>query len=540
MKAKLAVASALTMLLSACVFGSDEPTTYEQALENARAENLSHHASTDFEQTPQVIGDPYGDGVAASQRFFKDSNTLIISDDEIHSQLRAASLAVVSHSPMVTMRENNRSTVLNEVDRLQARYVLLVGDVSIATTRGEVMVIQDPGTEEALGHLTALKFNPVPVNNRRDVTSAIAGLEADAAMLLVPDWPNVGAAPEIAKASEDDVPHGFPGQSKRDADQTPLVIASPESSIAAAATARAYGAALEVLPYPDPRFDAQTALSVAGLAEEPLIALGSQFGDAETLSRRIEEAEHIRHWLPNGRGIVFSREPIYIEPGGVDEYEVDANTEAAAAIAVGEGQASTPSSSGKWMRASTLVGQDSFRANQQRVLEWAERLEAAGEFGVLLFEPGDELLVQQVNTFSQALSLPNIHVAVDASKVGKEPLESEELNAVAKLLATIVKEEQLAQKALIVIAEDQEQIGHPKDLNFRFPQVAFTLAADVRGAGTLAQAQQRYEAFNIQAPWHAAILRDGSFIGEEDGQHSDWLLESEQLKPIPWLALMGY
>ncbi|AZA09421.1 hypothetical protein [Corynebacterium pseudopelargi] len=539
MKAKLALASALTLLLSACVFGSDEPKTYEQALENARAENLSHHASTDFQQTPEVIGDPFGDGVAASQRFFKDSNTLIISDDEIHSQLRAASLAVVSHSPMVTMRDDNRSTVLNEVDRLQARYVLLVGDVSIATTRGEVMVIQDPGTEDALGHLTALKFNPMPVSNRQDVTAAIAGLEADDATLLVPDWPNIGPAPEIPKAREDEVPHGFPGQSKRDADQTPLVIASPESSIAAAATARAYGAALEVLPFPDPRFDAQTALSVAGLAEEPLIALGSQFGNEETLSRRIEEAEQIRHWLPNGRGIVFSREPIYIQPGGVDQSEAAGNGDDAS-NPEDQDPITTQGATGKWMRASTLIGQESFSANQQRVLDWAKRLEGAGDFGVLLFEPGDELLVQQVNTFSQALSLPNIHVAIDASKVGEGVVESEELNAVAKLLATIVKQNQLAQKALIVVAEDQEQIGHPKDLNFRFPQVAFALAADVRGAGSLAQAQQRYERFDIQAPWHAAILRDGSFIGQEDGKQSDWLLESEQFKPVPWLALMGY
>ncbi|AZA11290.1 hypothetical protein [Corynebacterium gerontici] len=498
------------LLLSACTFGPEAPQNYEQALEQARAENLNHHASTDFEPTPQVVGDPYGDGVAASQRFFDASDTLIISDDEIHSQLRAASVAVVSHSPMVTMRDGNRASVLNEIDRLKARYVLLVGQVNIATTSGDTTVIQDPGTKKSLGDLTALQFTPTPVYDRTSVTEAIAHLEADRAELLVPEWPGVGEAPQASKANTQ-VNQGFPGQSKRDAEQTPLVIASPESSIAATATARAYGAGVKVMPYPDPRFDADTTLAVAGLSDEPLIALGSQFGTKEQLSQRILMAEKIRQWLPNDRGIVFSREPIYIEAP-------------------------------QWIKASTLIDGESFLANRDRALEWAETLHKRKQFGVLVFEPGKENVAQQVSKFDEVLALPNIGVAVDTSKSfpkaeGDGYVESQAVNAVAKVLASAVEEHQLAQKPLLIIAQEAGQIHHTESLNTNFPQVALSLAVDVRGDGTISAVKEHFERVYMRNQgWSASLFRDGSFI---DGG-TDRLLESEELRPQPLFALIGY
>lgn len=497
-------------LLSACTIGPEAPNNYEEALAQAKAENLNHHASTDFHPTPEVVGDPYGDGVAASRRFFDASDTLIISDDEIHSQLRAASVAVVSHSPMITMREENRAQVLNEIERLKARYVLLVGEVSIATTHGDITVIQDPGDEQALGKLTALHFTPQAVDDRAQVTEAIAHLEASEAKLLLPQWPGVGEAPQTTKAQEE-VTQGFPGQSKRDAEQTPLVIASPESSIAATATARAYGAGVKVLPYPDPRFNAETTLAVAGLSDQPLIALGSQFGTEEQLSRRILMAEQIRHWLPNDRGIVLSKEPIYIEAP-------------------------------QWITVSSLVEGEAFSANKDRVLEWAEALHKRKQFGVLVFEPGEANIAQQVQAFKQVLALPNVGVAVDASKSypsedGEAYVEAESINAVAKVLTSVVQEEQLAQKPLLVIARADGQIRHVERLNTNFPQVAFALAVDVRGEGSIAAVREQYErVYQRNSAWSPALFRDGSFL--DSG--SDRLLESEALHPQPLFALIGY
>ncbi|MBA4506092.1 hypothetical protein H0H28_12370, partial [Corynebacterium sanguinis] len=46
-----------------------------------------------------------------------------------------------------------------------------------------------------------------------------------------------------------------------------------------------------VVDEPDPRQSRETLLALAGLANEPLIALGPEFGTEQELSRRIMRAE---------------------------------------------------------------------------------------------------------------------------------------------------------------------------------------------------------------------------------------------------------
>src|SRR5699024_9005102 len=95
----------------------------------------------------------------------------------------------------------------------------------------------------------------------------------------------------------------FPLQSKRDGEMSPIVIASPESGISAVATARAFGAEIRFMDYPDPRFNQEQMKMVAGLADRPLLALGDQFGTGEQLAEKIKRGEEVTTELPGGGGL---------------------------------------------------------------------------------------------------------------------------------------------------------------------------------------------------------------------------------------------
>lgn len=71
----------------------------------------------------------------------------------------------------------------------------------------------------------------------------------------------------------------------------PLVVATSNTSIAAIANARSFGAKVVVVDEPDPRASFDTLFALAGLANGPLVALGTDFGTSDELSRRISQAE---------------------------------------------------------------------------------------------------------------------------------------------------------------------------------------------------------------------------------------------------------
>lgn len=397
-----------------------------EAIDEARAEHLNHHVDAAFSSTPEVLGTPHGSGIAASQRFFDTSDTVVLSEDLISAKLRAASVAVVAHAPMLTMTPNNRAEVLAEVARLQARYVLLVGNVDVATTAGSRTVIQDPGSLAALGQLTALKFTPQRVEHEADAAAAVAGLEADEARVLVPHWEGA-PLPEPAKKAEADEPvHAFPAQARRDADTDPLVVATKESSIAAVATARAHGATVRIMEHPDPRYSRSTVLAVAGLAQAPLIALGSQFGTAPKLSERIDIAERARAELPGGTGVVRSGRPVF--------------------IGAHQGTSEAPSISGSAMK---VIRQTQLAEIERRVSQAARQ----GKYLVLRYNLNDPHWGALVEQTSAVWTNANVAIQLDATGAAALPAA---VRNTQQRIARSVREGALTQKPLIVTGGQRE------------------------------------------------------------------------------------
>lgn len=278
-----AVVAGSALLLAGCAGeGGDDKPGIDPVLQQARTVNQSRHVSNRFDEYPVVINDP--DGFDTSELFFPSSEVLILSDSSPASQLRAASLAVVVHAPMIIYHRDKHAQVIQEMERMSTHTVFAVGDVPVLGYREQLQVIKDPGDHEALEKATALRFAEDEVARPEEAAEAVAGLNE-----MEPTWlrPAYGPPQHIGDEAEAGV---VPVRSRQDAEMAPQVIALPTTSIASIATARAFGASVYVTDDPDPRVSERTLVLTAGLAEKPLVALGS-FGTSEELGERIRDAE---------------------------------------------------------------------------------------------------------------------------------------------------------------------------------------------------------------------------------------------------------
>ncbi|MFC3796458.1 hypothetical protein [Corynebacterium tuscaniense] len=258
-------------------------TTVPPLLQQARTVNRSNHVSERFTPTPVVVDDPWG--FETSKIFFDNSEVLIISDGDPQSQLRAASLAVVAHAPMVVYSSDHHAAVVREIERLDTHTVFAVGNVPVLNYSEKLTVIRDPGGLDALEKATALQFGEKVVDAPEKAVAAVAGLDPND-----PVWLKSGYGGE--QHVEDRAKEGVvPLQSRQNAEMAPHVIAVASSPLAAVATARGFGADVYVVDDPDPRVDDRALLVMTGLADKPLIALGPEFGTDEELRSRIKEAE---------------------------------------------------------------------------------------------------------------------------------------------------------------------------------------------------------------------------------------------------------
>lgn len=257
-------------------------TERRNPLDQARAVNDSRHVAESFDERPVVIDDTKG--MVSLQYFFTRSETLVVSDSTLEAQLRAASIAVAAHAPMIVYDPARHQEISHLVQQLRTHTVLTVGDVNVARSSGRVRVNRDPGGTEAIEAMFAMRFKEQVVETPEKAAAAVAELDPNQPTWLRAAW----ADPQVKPGA---VAEPFPMSSRRDASMAPVVVATPESSIASVANARSFGADVTVVYEPDPRDSELTLFTMAGLAAKPLVALGSQFGTSAELSHRIPQAE---------------------------------------------------------------------------------------------------------------------------------------------------------------------------------------------------------------------------------------------------------
>nr|WP_268914219.1 MBL fold metallo-hydrolase [Corynebacterium uropygiale] len=478
----------------------------------AAAANINRYVAENYERTPQILADSDGTGAEAVARFHDTSETLIVSAPTDAAQLRAASIAVWTHTPMLTVRPGTEKNLQDSLKQLQPRKVLVVGDVKTeditprreegdSPDRPDPEFLLDTGTPESLEALTATQFVEKQVERPEDMVKSVVDLDGKEAVLLVPAWDTYAPSPEAKEK-----PGALPSRSAEDAGSTPITIASPESALAAVGTARAFGADVRFMPYPDPRLSDETMRMVAGLADKPLLALGAQFGSAKILSEKIERGERVTAEQPGGGQLVFPGRrmvALYGHPSGpalgalgeqdpaasvervkqlVAEYQkFDSQPIIPAFEIIGTVAAADPGPEGTY----------STEFSTESLSEYVDAITQAGGYAVIDLQPGRARLLDQAKKFEELLKRPNVGLALDPEwklEADEQPMSSvghvqaAEIDEVSDWLAQLVKDNDLPQKPLVIHQFQLQMIRDRETLNLDHPELAFVLHADGHGS----------------------------------------------------------
>ena len=296
-------------------------------------------------------------------------------------------------------------------------------------------------------------------------------------------------------------------------------VAGPGASgPAGAATARAAGLVVRVVPDGDPRAD-------AGLHGVPrpgkVLAIGTEFGSAARLDARLAVAAAGRK-LPGGGQLLFPGRRIvalYGHPGtaalGVlGEQPVDAAVQRARAVATGyattPGDPVVPAFELIATIASSAPGPDgnySAEADPALLRPWVDAAEAAGMYVVLDLQPGRADFLTQARRYADLLARPHVGLALDPEwrlGPGERPLQRigsvtvEEVNAVAAWLADLTRDGALPQKLLVLHQFRLEMIAGRERLDTSRDEIAVLLHAD--GFGSPGDKLATWDALHTGAP----------------------------------------
>ncbi len=497
----------------------DSRAASADSVEAAKAENRSRNVEERFGDLPRVLAGEDRSGVESSQLFFENSETAVVVGGAEPERLRAVSLSLAAHAPVVGLTLDNAEQVKKELSRLGATTVLAVGDVDLPGLDSGVTLVRDPGTEEALSALTSLRFGESAVDAPQDMAKAVADYNPSEPTELTAGWlPEAG--PQDSGADEgrsDEEPGSFPVQSARDGATAPVVVASPQSPILDVANARAYGAQVRMMDYPDPRISEDATKMVAGLEDHPLVALGAGFGTGEQLSEKITLAQKVTTQLPGGGTMVFPGRrmiALYGHPsGGALGVMGERGPEESVAYVrdlvaqyqeLNPVEPVIPAFEVIATVASEFPGEDGDYSNEaapEELLPYIDAIVEAGGYAVLDLQPGKTNFLDQAKRYEELLKRPNVGLALDPEwRIGpdEQPLsrvgsvEAEEVNAVADWLADLTEKNNLPQKAFVLHQFQLQMLRDRENIRTDHPELAYVLHADGHGVEA-----EKFDTWNV-------------------------------------------
>lgn len=456
------------------------------------------------EPTTVVPGDgPTQLSLAATGALFETAPLVVLAPDgDIAAQSRAAARAVELQAPMLLTPVEPPAEAPPD-------------DTSEATTTTEA-----PPTTSAATAMTSVAL--AEELGRLDTATVLA--VGDPAVEWAED---VEDGPDVVDGTTEDVPDADlpdvePGELLGDG--LMVVVGNDQDSVAATTTARASGARVLRLATADPRSD---SAAIELLTERPppdqVLAVGSRFGDATRLRRRLDTAS--TGWqLPGGGQVLYPGRrmiALYGHPGtpalGVlGEQPVDAAINRVTALAGAYDELVerpvVPAFEIIATVASGSAGPDGNYANEGDVEElrpWIDAAREAGVYVVLDIQPGRTDFLTQAKRFEDLLLEPHVGLALDPewrlapNQVHLEQIGSvsaTEINGVADWLARLTRENHLPQKLLLLHQFRTQMISGRAQLDTRHDELAVLIHAD--GFGTHAQKFATWNRLQADPPAH--------------------------------------
>lgn len=444
----LVALAATGLLIGAAGCTGNQPSEARPTLAKASADAV----------TVAVEQDPADRSLRASRALFASAPGAVVAPADDASAIRtAASAAVDAHVP-VLLAGKDSTGVARELHRLRAGWYQAEGDVSIDT----------------------------------DVTER--------------DAPDGGDAPESTRASR----------------QATVVVADATADAAVVGTAKAAGARVVVMPegVTDP---AAASGVVRALHEEqghPTVLVGSAFAALGDPGWTIRAAEN--GWqLPHGGQRPFDGHryvALYGAPGApalgvLGEQDPKATVQRARSVAAGYrglgGSPITPAMEVIATVAAGDAGADGDYSTELPVSALEPYVDAAHDAGmpvILDLQPGRADFLSQAKRYEELLSKPGVWLALDPEwRLTKDqvPLEqigsvsAAEVNQVSSWLASLVREEGLPPKALVLHQFRLSMIQDRSSLESH-PELDLLIHAD--GQGSQPDKQATWKALHADAP----------------------------------------
>lgn len=470
---------------------------------------------------------PVRGAVSLSETLFEDAPLAVVAPaDDQDAQLTAASTAVALGAPLLLAASGGAADepaagpVEEELGRLGVRTVVVVGPADVALDPADEADGADVvrvGTSDDVARLLDADLPEETVEGSR--TDAVVGLDREQPVLLVPAD---GTAPGTGAAERhDDEPDLPPTELGEAPDGGLVLLAGGPADLAAAATARAAGWDVVVVPGGDPRARSRTVQAVADVAPLAVVAVGSAFGGAEALSWKVETAATGVE-LPGGGQTLFPGRRMIALYGSPGVPALGLLGEQGLAETVTRAQeyadAYEPLTDDVVVPAFEIIvtvasagagpdGQYSNRLPAESFVPWVEAAQEAGVYVVLDLQPGRTDFLTQAREYEELLRYPHVGLALDPEwrllpdqvhlrQIGH--VEIDEVNAVVDYLADLTREHALPQKLLVLhqfrlaMIRDRERLHTTRD------ELAVLIHAD--GQGSQPAKQDTWRALRAGAP----------------------------------------
>ena len=515
-----ALAVSACLVLAACS-GEDNPDDAETPTSEPSPERgeVQPPAGT----AAVLTGDDGELALAASRTFFAQAPVVVLADDaEPASRLRASSVSLALGAPVLL--DDDAAALTEELGRLEAGWVLTVGDAAVPEDVGDAVVVPAPADDAALAEDLGLPAGePVEVADGEEV-AAVVGLErgeltplaaaagpatdettdqatqTDQATDTATDEATTDAGDE--ELPETELPAPVPGT-------LALTTGAPEELLATA-TARAAGADVAVVPGADPRATSESVTAVSESGAEHVVGLGDAFGDDETFAWRTATAASGVE-LPGGGQLVFPGKryvalygsPVTPALGVLGEQGTEATIARAEEHAEPYEELTedtvVPALEIIATVASSSAGDDGNYSNEWPADDLRPLVEAAGEAGqyvVLDLQPGRSSFLEQAQLYAELLELPYVGLALDPEwnlgpderhmvRIGS--VTAEEVNEVVDWLADFTRERNLPQKMLVLHQFQVRMIDTVPEVDLSRSELAVLIHADGQGGQSAKQ-----------------------------------------------------